>query len=452
VNFLIAFGCLAIALLASCSSGAGSEPSSSPTAATEGSATVAPTRALAPSPVSTAVGDFDALIEVFEVATGNRTTLYAGAGATTAWFSADGESVNAGIGDPSAGTRVVQFGLDGSPLYESSTAIQLRIDSSGTARAYGTLNAAGDAIETTLEVRDEVVPLAAASTTLPLSFSPAGDRVLSFAATSGTGTLTFDYAVHEVASGDLLATFSSQAVPEDQGANPPRWSPSGRYVAILGTAGLIAHDVEGGAAIAVGANGWTEWSPAEDALLIAAGPNEFRIVRVPDLDTTSLDIETGGATVSFDASGAVVVVSDRSRRSTVVFDAATGERIEAWGGVAERVRTIGFEPVIRTDAGLAAVLEEGLGCDGFVVHHPALTLRGQCVDGRNPRWSPDGSTIAFVRRDQLLTLEVATEIERVLITGLPAEAGGTLARWNRAGTHLLLKWPWGGPGWSETVP
>jgi hypothetical protein len=223
-------------------------------------------------------------------------------------------------------------------------------------------------------------------------------------------------------------------------------------VATLGLDGLIAHEVETGTDYLVPATGATEWSPTEDALLAVAGANELQIIRFPELEAVSLEVPTTGITASFDPSGQVVAVSDAGRGVTTVFDAFTGEELMEHGGVAEPYTILGFEPVLMTDAGVVAVLMAARGCDGTLVVHPDLGPRGQCLLGINARLSPDGDAVAFTRGGEIRVFDVAAVSEQVVASDLPTEASMSLARWNAGGTHLLIEWPWGGDGWSDSLP
>jgi len=223
-------------------------------------------------------------------------------------------------------------------------------------------------------------------------------------------------------------------------------------VVTRGLDGVTAHDVETGEAIVAGAIGFGEWSPAEDALLVVAGQNELQVVRLPGLETVSIAVNTNGVAASFDPTGQLVAVSDRPRRITTVFDATTGEEVLALSGIAETPNVVGFEPVIMTAEGPAVVLEGARSCEGVLVIHPALSGRGQCLIGTNPRWAPDASALAFTRESEIVVFDIAALTEHVMASGVPTGEGGTLARWNDGGTHLLLEWPWGGGGWTDSLP
>jgi hypothetical protein len=198
--------------------------------------------------------------------------------------------------------------------------------------------------------------------------------------------------------------------------------------------------------------GSTEWSQADDALLIVAGPNELQVMRFPSLETTSIEVPTASISGDFDPSGRVVTVNLLTERVTRVFDATTGEQLVEFGGLSNPSDTVGFEPVIMTDAGLAAVLQFAPGCDGVLVIHPEIIARGQCLVGASPRWAPDASALALSRDGEIIVFEVGTLSERVVASDVPTEGSGTLARWNATGTHLLLEWPWGGGGWTDSLP
>ena len=73
------------------------------------------------------------------------------------------------------------------------------------------------------------------------------------------------------------------------------------------------------------------------------------------------------------------------------------------------------------------------------------------MDGHSPRWAPDAASFAYTRGAEILIFDVATAQSRVIAAGATPghSSGGALARWNAAGTHLLIQWPWRGTRWSE---
>ncbi len=442
MKFVAIIAGIALATLAACNSGS-DDPTQTPTAAPD--ATTAPTTA---GPVETQ-SSFVALVDL---ATGQQVTVHDGLGTWNSWFEPDGQAVNALATAAGTRPRSVRVALDGSVLADSATELQQRVNAEGTARAYAGINDDGGTFKTRLESGGNVIDLEGDLSALPLSFSPQGDRLLSYIGVPAPeGEAALSYTVHNL-DGTLQTSFVNRLSATNPGSSPATWSPSGKYVATIGLDGLTVNDIRGGGAFLVPVNGSTEWSPTEDALIVVAGATELQILRLPNMAATSLAVSVEGVAASFDPSGRVVTVSDPIKGITTVFDAATGERLVEWGGVAEPFNIMGFEPVQMTDAGLAAILQGALDCDGFLVIHPAGAPRGQCVDGANPRWSPDVSSVAFTRGDEIVLLEIEPLTERVVATGLPTTDGGTLARWNAGGTHLLLEWPWGGGGWSDRLP
>ena len=445
MRFLVTLAALALATLAACSSDSDATPTSEPTAPPNATSTPSTP---APPPVDTA----SSFVAIVEVATGQQTTVYDGPGTWSTWFEPDGLAISALVTAANTRPRTVRLALDGSVLADSSTELQLRVNADGDARAYGGLTSDGATFRTFLERDGAVVELEGDPTALPLGFSPQGDRLLSYAGVpAAEGEAALSYTVHNL-DGTLQASFVNRLSATSLGSDPATWSPSGNYVAMIGLEGLTVTDVRTGGAFLVPVNGSTEWSPTEDALIVISGPNELQILRLPNLESTSLLVSIEGITASFDPSGRVVTVSDGTKGITTVFDSTTGERLVEWDGVAEFANNRGFEPVIMTDAGLAAVLEGAPSCDGFLVIHPAVATSGQCVDGEHPRWAPDASALTFTRGDEIVLLEMEPFAERVIASGLPTSDGGTLARWNEAGTHLLLEWPWGGAAWTDGLP
>ena len=431
-------------LLAACSSDSESESTATPTA----SATVQP------SAEPTAVDEGHSLVQLVDVETGEQTAIFDGSGTASAWFERGGQVANVLVLSPIAPARWLRVDLSGAVLDDTTEQIQLRVSPDGLARAYGASEAAGAAVETRLEYDGELVPLEGDATTLPLGFSPSSDRLFSLSAVPGANEneVMFRYAVHDVVTGALVNEFENRLPQVSDGTNLPHWSPSGDYISVLGFGGLTVHDVATRGEFQIPTLGWTEWSPTEDALVMVAGIDAMQVLRFPSLEGTRLEIATADASASFDPTGQVVAVSNFRSGQTVIFDATSGEEIATWAGVAEAIRREGFEPVVMTDEGLAAVLEQAPGCTGFLVIHPSVTAAGECVDGRNPRWSPDASALAYLAGDEVIIRSVVTGEQRVVASGVPTEGTGTLARWNEGGTHLLIAWPWGAGGWSDTLP
>lgn len=391
-------------------------------------------------------------IAVIDLATGQATTRFESGDVWNAWFEDGGEAVNALVLREGAQPRTVRFGLDGSVLTDSAAELQLRLNADGTARAFG-----GPIDETFfrtfLEVDGELVELDGDPTVLPVGFSPQGDRLLSYTAIppAAEGEAAISYTVHSL-DGSVQTTFVNRLSATDPAGSQVAWSPSGRYVAASGLDGLTAYDTESGEAIVLGASGSTEWSPSEDALLLFASANELQVVRLPDLERVSIEVDTNGVAASFDPTGQVVTVNNRARGITTIFDAVTGEELLALTGLGEEMNVIGFEPVIMTDDGLAVALEGAQTCEGVMVIHPGLGVRGQCLIGATPRWAPDASALAFTRGSEVIVFDIEALTELVVASEVPETEGGTLARWNDGGTHLLLEWPWGGGGWTDSLP
>lgn len=438
---------LAAAVLATALVACGGDSDSDPTA-TPGQPTAATGNPTTTAPVDTN-SSFVALVDL---ASFNQQTLFDGVGSWNSWFEPNGRAVNALVTGAGVPPRTVRIGLDGSVLADSTEQLQLRVNADGTASAYGGRAAGGQTFQTVLEVDGAVVPLDGDVTALPLGFSPTGERLLSYVGVpAAEGEAALAYTVHNL-DGSVSATFTSRVSTTSGSVSPATWSPSGNFVATIGLDGTTAHDARTGGAFLVPSVGSTEWSPTEDALLIVAGPSELQLIRFPDLESVTFDVSTTNITGSFDPSGRVVTVSSLSEGVTRVFDTTTGEEIAEFGGLAEPFDTIGFEPVIMTDAGLATTLQNAPGCDGVLVIHPELIARGQCLEGANPRWAPDASSLALTRGAEIIVVQINTLTEHIAASGVPTEGSGTLARWNSTGTHLLLEWPWGGGGWTDSLP
>jgi hypothetical protein len=449
MKFPVLLAGAALAFLTACGSDAAPTPDADPSATQPVGTSTAPSGGATTAPVVDPNSSFIALIDL---ATGDQITVYDGPGTWRAWFEAGGKAISALATAAGVPPRTVRIGVDGTPLADSATELQLRVNATGDARAYGGPTGDGFSFKTYLEFEGELVDLQGDPMALPLGFSPQGDRLLSFAAAPAPeGEAALTYTVHNL-DGTVQSSFVNRLSAANPGSSPATWSPSGDYVATIGLDGLTLNDIRGGGSFLVPANGSTEWSRTEDALILVTSANQLQILRLPNLETTVLQVEVEGITASFDPSGRVVTVSDATDGITIVFDANSGDRIAEWHSVAEIANNLGFEPVIMTDDGLAAVLESASDCVGFLIIHPPLDGAGQCVAGRNPRWSPDTAAVSFTRGSDVIVLDIATLTQRTVASDLPTTLGGTLARWNDDGTHLLLEWPWGGASWTDSLP
>jgi len=446
-RLLVLLGAAALTLLAACSSD--SDSTSTPT----GEATTVPTSGPGAAPTAAAPVDAStSFVALINLATLQQTTIHDGPGIWNAWFEADGKVVNALVLGDGVAPRTVRIGIDGSVIADSTSELQVRVTADGSARTFGGPSGDGFTFQTLLEVDGALVELDGDPTALPLGFSPDGAYLLSYVGVAAEeGEAAISYTVHNL-DGSVGYNFVNRLSATNPGSSPPAWSPSGQYVATIGLQGVGIHEVESGQTFLVQANGSTEWSDAEDALILVTSDQELQVLRMPDLETLALDVPTVGITASFDPTGSVVSVSDFARRVTTVFDAVTGEQLLELGGVAETSNVIGFEPIIMTDSGLAAVLEHSPGCDGIQIIHPALGNRGQCLTGTNPRWAPDASAVSVTRGSEIVVFNIETLSELVVASGLPIGGTATLARWNERGTQLLLEWPWGGSGWTDSLP
>lgn len=390
-------------------------------------------------------------IAIFNVATGNKTIIHDGLGSWNTWFETSGEIVNALVTQSDARPRTVRTNLQGVVISDSSTELQVRVNSTGNARAYGGLSIDGLSFQTYLEVDGVIVDLEGSASTLPLGFSPKGNRLLSYTGIPApAGEIHIRYDVHDL-DGTVRATFVSRYSAADPGTNLATWSPSGNYIATIDLDGVTLHNVPGPDSLNIPNNASNEWSPTEDALLMMTSDNVLKILRLPNLETNSITTMAMTSSAQFDPSGRTVTINDSVENITTVFDSSSGELLAEWEGIAERISIAGFAPVIMTSTGLAAIIESSPHCNGFLLIHPRHA-NDVCVNGQNPRWAPDAEAIAFTKDGNLIILEMASLNQRILMSDLPTAFGGTLARWNKTGTHLLVEWPWGGETWTDSLP
>jgi hypothetical protein len=450
MRFPVLLASAALTFLAACGSNADTTP-----APGAGSSTTQPgSTSTAPSGGATTDSGADpnsSFVALIDLATGNQITVFDGPGSWTSWFEKSGEAITALATSINTPPHTIRIAVDGTPLHDSATELQVRVNADGDARAYGGPYGDGVTFKTYLALKGELVSLQGDPTALPLGFSPQGDRLLSYTAVPAPeGEAALSYVVHNL-DGTVQSVFVNHLSATQPGYSPAAWSSSGKYIATIGLEGMILHDIHGGGAILVTANGSTEWSPTEDSLLIVTPENGLQIFRTIDLSTTSIDVDVNGISASFDPTGRVVTVSNGLKSITTIFDAQTGEQIVEWRGVAEAQNNLGYEPVTMTDDGPTALVQSTPDCATFLVIHPLLDGAGECIDGHSARWSPDASAISFTRGSNIIVLDIATLTERTVATDVPTTLGGTLARWNEAGTHLLLEWPWGGAAWADTL-
>jgi hypothetical protein len=353
-----------------------------------------------------------------------------------------------------------RYALDGSVIEEHEDRSYITPSRDGRSRYYS-LYEDGRFSRSVLEHDGAELPIAV-DYGFGSGFSPAGDRLLVGRGDYIEGTIRVEwtYWVIDVTTGAALVEFAGNASPEGtDGGYGARWSPSGRYVASSGLDGLLVHDTTDGSTIRVGVGGSPEWAPAEDALVAETDDGTLEVVRLPSLDRVPLATEGGRPFGRFDASGTAVAVSsfedpDRFQGPIVtVYDAAAGARLARWeGGVDTRTQQF-----IRFSDGIAGiVLGPTEDCPTFRLFSPSLPAGGRCIDGHNPRLSADGSRIAYFRVDPdvaatLVEYDIAANEERLLGT-IPYRGEIPLARWNAAGTHLLIQRSWDGIGFSDTLP
>ncbi len=460
------------------------EPPRAPTPTTPGPTTPTP-RAIDPTPSPTPpASDARTGLWLIEVATGRKVVLWEGDGSASGRFEPDGEAVTALIVLPDA-RRAVRFDLEGAVIEEYTGRSVIVTSSDGRSRYFvedvepevaDTDPADTPDAETT---PDPNAPSVAESEPAPtqrlvlerdgvevlvpfpegtfaVEFSPSGDRLLA-----GTGRLSesgteliWTYTAYSVLTGRPLFIFQSRTLEGGtDGGQLPRWSPSGRYIADLGLDGLVVHDTLTGEATVLSAGGLPWWSPIEDALIVVTEEDTAEVVRFPTGRRTVIERALPSGSGVFDRSGRYVYWWDGDGGGrTLVFNASNGVLIAEWAPGATSDIFFGVHPIVGGRGAPAAALDGGApDCAGIEVHHPALASDGLCVDGHSPRWAPDAASFAYTRGSEILIFDVESAQSRVIASGAVAGGrfDGALARWNAAGTHLLIQWPWRGIGWSE---
>ena len=454
-------------LLAACTGGGDATPSPTPTPTA--SATRSPEVSRTPTPPPTSVTPTEtstpipiprAGLYLVDVATEEWHTLDESLrGSIGAWWEHDADTITSWTSSGADIRLARRYGLDGSVIEEHEDRNYITPSPDGRSRYYS-LYEDGRFSHSVLE-HDGAEVAIAVDYGFRSGFSPAGDRLLVDRGDYIEGTIRVEWTfwVIDVTTGAALVEFAGNASPEGtDGGYGAQWSPSGRYIATSGLDGLLVHDTTDGSTIRLGAGGSPEWEPAEDALVVETDHGTLEVVRLPSLDRVPLATEGGRRIGRFGMWGRVVAVRyldpDRFDDPIVaVYDAATGERIARWEGGVD-VRTQQF--VRHPDGLVAIVLHPSEGCPTFRLFSPSLPADGRCIDGHNPRLSADGSRIAYFQVDPdvaatLVEYDLAANEERLLGT-IPYRGEIPLARWNAAGTHLLIQRSWDGIGFSDTLP
>lgn len=446
---LLLAGCQSDGALAPTENGTGTAtpertetPDASATTVPAQTATATPAPTATPLPPATPSG-----LWAFDLGRGKQALLYEGDGEVTSQIEASGNVVTVLVTD-AEGATASRFRSNGD-LIESHDGRGMVVSSAnGEHRFYLDLaDPAAPAL--VLEHQGEVVRLEGTRPRLGVSFSPAGDRLLAVSERPGlvAEEVVRTFSVHETTAGRLRMQFEHRAL---LGSSPVAlWSPSGRYVADEGIEGLFVRDTVSGQAWRLGPGGSARWSPLGDRLLAISELGELSIVNIPELDRVDLGGVEGRASVLFDRSGQLAVVTTyadpegRTGPVTRAFAAEAGVEVASWDGMDTADSSVrGLDPVIALGDGVAAVFSSVSCLDGFVVHHPALGDDGRCLAGANPRWSPRGDFLVYVRDRQLVVLSVSSDSEQVIVRGTPAvsEGGGPVLTWSPDGSWLLIEW------------
>lgn len=290
-------------------------------------------------------------------------------------------------------------------------------------------------------------------------FSPDGSRMLYGVNIDSAEVPLGRYEAHLLDLSTGERALLTDALRHCGGCDPgaaPQWSSSGRYVTFgesysgddstVYLSDTVSGDtrpiVVGPRVNFAGVN--PVWSPAEDALLLAADGGGSLIERVASGEV--LDLPDLRWPARFDDTGRYVYSA--SLTTTVIADAATGEVVARWSGhplhwpLERGITAVGDE--------LAAVLENSSPCSGTAVHHPQAAGGTACIEGaRGAAFAPSRDRVAFARstggeysstRWEIGVFEVSTAIERILASDARGQLPPFL-RWNETGTHLLVVWP-----------
>jgi hypothetical protein len=439
-------------------------PSPRVQATVETTATASPTPGVVRTPSATATAEPApyAGLYIVEVATGEWHTLAESARENVAgWWEPGGEAVTGWSGD---GGRVTsfRFDLDGQVLEGYSDRFYVTPSPDGRSRYYYRLLPDGSFSSAVLEHDGVEVPIHV-DFGFVRGFSSDGERLLvgRLGSEETPGRVGVTYWVVDVATGETLVEFAGSDLPAgSDDVMPARWSPSGSYVATAGLDGLLVHDAVDGTTTRLGAAGSTRWAPAKEQLVVETDGGGLEIVTMlPEFQRLPLETEGGRLVGRFGLWGGVVAVRsfldpERFEEPIVrVYEEGSGRLLARWeGGVDTRT-----DQFIRYADGLAGVVLGPVdGCETFRYYSPLAAEEGRCLDGYNPRLPSDGRQIAYFGGPvdgevTLVVYDVAADEERALGT---IEVGGELpvARWNEAGTHLLVQRSWDGIGFSDELP
>lgn len=384
---------------------------------------------------------------VFDLGSGKQALLYDGAGDVTSQIESTGRAVTVHLIED-GGTTASRFRSDGELIETHADRGMIVSSTNGEYRFYLDL-ADPETPALVLERQGELVRLEGTRPRLGVSFSPTGDRLLTVSERPGQlpDEVVRTFSVHETADGRLRMQFEHRALLGSPAV--ARWSPSGRFVADEGIEGLFVRDTVTGRAWLLGPGGSAHWSPLGDQLLAVSELGRLAIVDVPELTGVDLGLIEGPASVRFDRSGRLAIVTTygdaetRTAPTTRAFDVDSGDGVAVWAGLDTADRSIGgAEPAIALGGGVAAVFGSTSCVGGFVVVHPGLGDEERCLTGANPRWSPNGEFLVYARERELVVLGASSDSERVIVRGTPPADGSSapLLRWSPDGSWLLIEW------------
>ena len=386
----------------------------------------------------------------FDLGSGRQSLLYEGEGVVTSRIEDGGTAVSVLIADPASSTASRH--RIGGDVIESYADRGLIVTSANGEHRFYLDGSDPEAPELVLEHLGEVVRLEGTRPRVGVSFSPSADRLLTVSERSATrpGEIIRTFSVHETADGRLRMQFEHRAtLGSPVVAN---WSPSGRYVADEGSEGIFVRDTRSGSAWRMGASGSPRWSAAGDQLLVVSSLERLVIVNFPELDGIDLGPVDGPLFATFDRTGRFALVTsyaDGGQPSmTRAYEATTGNEVASWPELGiGAVEVLGSGAAIALDEGIAVVLTGPSCLNGFVVHHAALGDPGRCIEGTNPRWSPNGEFLVFTRDREVVVLSVSADTERVIVRGTPpaTAAEAPSVRWGPDGSWILIEWSVGTP-------
>jgi hypothetical protein len=288
---------------------------------------------------------------------------------------------------------------------------------------------------------------------------------------SGAGVPWDQWAVNLQTDERVLLQADLQHCGGCDGRFGPRWSPSGRYLyfsELAGNGRTFLSDLELGTTREI-ARGHTEnsfepaWSPTADILLYANGRGTTTL---DDLERhTVSELAELAWPARFDLSGAFAYSpawndARLPGTTTSVLELRSGVITTLPGRPGNPSQYVPVEAVQNVGGVVGAALEEVPGCDGTAISFGA-TVRFCVKDATAPAFSPDGTSVALMRKTgaigrydspsissltgvkyEALLLDLQTGGERVIARDLiGSEMYPLPARWNNAGTHLLIQHP-----------